>query len=66
MAGAMILLFQAVPLPTSFETNLRSERRNSLVCQKKSQRKEKPVSVDEQLDVAEDGKEAKRGDTVNW
>ena len=45
MAGAMILLFQAVPLPTSFETNLRSERRNSLVCQKKSQRKEKPVPV---------------------
>ena len=45
MAGAMILLFQAVPLPTSFETNLRSERRNSLVCRKKSQRKEKPVPV---------------------
>ena len=45
MAGAMILLFQAVPLPTSFETNLRSERRNSLVCRKKTQRKEKPVPV---------------------
>ena len=43
MAGAMILLFQAVPLPTSFETNLRSERRNSLVYRKKSQRNEKPV-----------------------
>ena len=44
MAGTMILLFQAVPLP-NFETSLQSERRNSLLYRKRSQRKEKLTPV---------------------
>ena len=44
MAGTMILLFQAVPLP-NFETSLQSERRNRLLYRKRSQRKEKLTLV---------------------
>ena len=44
MAGTMILIFQAVPLP-SFETGLLSERRNRFDKRKRSTRKEKLTPV---------------------
>ena len=44
MAGTMILLFQAVPLP-NFDTSLQPERRNRLAYRKRSQRKEKRTPV---------------------